>query len=45
MIYGMGLVWDGTKYSTASDAGRNCGHLIVNYRMARLFVMIAIHFI
>ena len=45
MIYGMGLVWDGTKYSTVSVAARNCGPLIVNYRMAKLFVMFAIHFI
>jgi hypothetical protein len=39
MIFGMGLVWDGTKYLTARDVIKDSGPRIENYRMERLFVM------
>lgn len=45
MIFGMGFVWDGTKYSTARDVVNDCGHRIENYLMARLFVTSATPFI
>ena len=45
MIFGMGFVWDGTKYLTASDAVKDYGRRIVNYQMGKLSVMNVIPFI
>ena len=45
MIYDLGFRWDGISYSAASAAGKNCGLRIVNYQMAKLFVLIVTHFI
>lgn len=41
----MGFVWDGTKYSTARDVAKDCGHRIESYLMGRLYVTSATHFI